>query len=312
MQSHILSWGRSLIERGAWYFAPFSWIFALLIFLRNFLYDKGFFVSHSVSCPVVSIGNVVAGGTGKTPFVLSLAEKFAHKKVAILSRGYGKIPDEALLLKRRLSHAKVYIGKDRVFLANQAVKEGAELIILDDGFQYRKLRRDFEIILLSNHDPFGKGRFLPFGFLRDDPKRMRKADVLFVKDRDFHLTLRRITNEKGDIFPTLQGWKVGIFSGIAHPTSFKKIVTSSGATIVSEWSLADHALASANRLNRFAKVCKALEASALVTTEKDFVKGPKTLLPILCLEVGIEWMQGQKKWENLIAKIERKLDNKHI
>src|SRR3989344_2510397 len=285
MRNHVLLLGRSLIERGAWFFAPFSWIFAAIVFLRNKLYDKKWLASHLVPCPVVSVGNLVAGGTGKTPFVLALSQAFSNRRVAVLSRGYGALPDEAMLLQRRLPDAKIYIGKNRTLLAKQAVDEGAEIIFLDDGFQHRQLERDIDVVLLSAEDPFGKKQFLPFGFLRDDPKRLHQADALFVKDRDFRLSLHRICDEKGGDIAAIREWKVGLFCGIANPASFRKMVTSLGAKVVAEWILADHAPASPVGLEAFAERCKSLGARALVTTEKDFTKSPRASLPILCIEV---------------------------
>ena len=141
----FLLYGQKLIEKGAWYFAPLSMLYALVVFCRNWLYDHRYFRVSKVPCTVVSIGNIVAGGTGKTPFVHLLAKAFSSRKVVILSRGYGKVPDEPMLLQKRLPSARVYVGKDRVSLAKRAVNDGAELIILDDGFQHRRLHRRFRM-----------------------------------------------------------------------------------------------------------------------------------------------------------------------
>ena len=165
-----LSLGRELIEKGAWFFAPLSWIWGAYVFIRNKLYDWNWLGSRSVPCTVVSIGNIVAGGTGKTPFVQMMGDAFSIRKVAILSRGFGVVPDEAMILQRRLPHAKIYVGKNRASLAEQAAKDGAEIILLDDGFQRLKLHCDFEIVLIREDDPFAKGHYLPWGFLRDSPK----------------------------------------------------------------------------------------------------------------------------------------------
>lgn len=305
----ILSLGRKLIERGAWFFAPLSWIWAAAVFCKNVLYDLKLIGSFRVPCTVVSVGNIVAGGTGKTPFVQMMAASFLLRKVAILSRGFGKIPDEALLLKRRVPHAKIYVGKDRAALAAQAVKEGAELILLDDGFQHRKLHRDFDIVLVRQEDPFGKGHYLPWGFLRDSPKRLRGVDAIFSKDRDFRHRTARILDEKEQEV-SVQGWKVGLFCGIANPSSFKKSVDSLGCKVIAEWFLADHEPASPVFLERFADRCKTLGAKALITTEKDFIKGPRCSLPIVFIEIEIEWIEGRVKWEKLIAKIDQEIDNK--
>ncbi len=307
MQNLLLTLGRSLIERGAWYFAPASWVWAAVVFCKNKAYDRKWLKSTRVPCTVVSVGNIVAGGTGKTPFVLMLAERFQNRKVAILSRGYGKIPDEALLLRRRLPNASVYIGKDRIASARRAVEEGAELILLDDGFQHRKLHRDFDIVLLNAEDPHGKGHYLPWGYLRDSPRR--KADAFFTNGKEFCRAPARVLDEKERPVRAIAGLKVGLFCGIANPDSFKKTVCSLGAEVVSEWILADHEAAGAARLEAFSARAKALGAKALITTEKDFIKGPKCSLPILFVEIEIEWLDGKERWEKLIAEIDKKIDN---
>ena len=306
----VLSLGRELIEQGAWFFAPISWIWAAAVFVRNKLYDWNWIRSFRVPCTVVSVGNIVAGGTGKTPFVQMMGASFSSRKIAILSRGFGEIPDEAMLLKRHLPHAKIYIGKNRASLAERAVNEGAEIILLDDGFQHRKLHRDFDIVLFREEDPFGKGHYLPWGFLRDSPKRLEKADAVFSNGRDFQHRIARILDEQ-EREVAVEGWKVGLFCGIANPHSFKKSVSSLGVTIVGEWILADHEPARPDLLERFAKRCKALGAKALITTEKDFIKKPVCSLPIVFVEIKIEWMEGKQSWEKLIAKINQEIDNRY-
>lgn len=301
--------GRQLIERGAWFFAPVSWIWASVVFFRNQLYDRKWIRSIKVPCTVVSVGNIVAGGTGKTPFVQLIADAFKHRKIAILSRGYGKIPDEAMLLQRRLPFAQIYVGKNRASLAEKAAQDGAELILLDDGFQHRRLDRDFDIVLVKEDDPLGKGHYLPWGFLRDSPKRLKEVDAVFSNGRDFRHRSARVLNEEEQEV-SVQGWAVGIFSGIANPRSFKKSVDDLGAVVLLEWVLADHEKARPAQLEQFAQCCKALGAKALITTEKDFIKGPRCCLPIIFIEIEIEWLEGKEKWEKLIAKINQEIDNR--
>lgn len=311
MRHKLLLWGQSLIEQGAWFFAPISWIWAISVFCKNFFYRRGWFPVQRANCVVVSIGNIVAGGTGKTPFVHLLAKTFSHRKVAILSRGFGEIPDEAMLLQRRLPQVKVYVGKDRSALAKQAFVDGAELILLDDGFQHRRLHRDFDIVLLRQDDPFGKGHFLPWGFLRDSPKRLKEADAVFTGGLDFKPTVTRVLSGKGE--EILPGKTVALFCGIGNPRSFKKTVEDLGVKVVREWILADHEPASSKRLAHFADQCKSLGANAIVTTEKDFIKLPPSFsasLPILYLEIELQLTQGRQRWENLIAKIDQKIDNR--
>jgi tetraacyldisaccharide 4'-kinase len=311
MREYIFFWGQKLIERGAWFLAPLSWVWALVSFFKNWLYDHRWLKSTSVPCAVVSVGNIVAGGTGKTPFVHLLAKTFKSKKVAILSRGYSLFADEAALLKRRLPQVKIYIGKDRVALAKQAVLEGAELIILDDGFQYRKLFRDIDIVLLDGDDPFGKGHYLPWGYLRDSPKRIQTADFVFVNGQDIKLKLSRILDFQEKQIETIKNRQVGIFSGIAKPSKWRQTVLDLRAEIVAEWTLVDHAMIPLSKLAHFAETSQKLGATDLLCTEKDFVRLKPSLelkLPILFLEMEME-VQSHQIWENLIAKISQKIDN---
>lgn len=291
---NLLLYGQKLIEKGAWYFAPFSWLYAFAVFCRNFFYDRGWFSITKVPCTVVSVGNIVAGGAGKTPFVHLLAKAFSHRKVAILSRGYGQVPDEALLLAQRLPQVKVYVSKDRAASAKKAVAEGAELILLDDGLQHRRLHRDFDIVLGS-----ATGHYLPWGFLRDSPKRLRTADVHFTAD-DWSVKVTRILDQRRQEIPSIRGWKVAIFSGIAHPKNFKKTVENLGAEVTAEVIFADHEGADLSRLPK---------ASAWLCTEKDFVKLPPTDLPIYYLEIELEMTKGRERWEKAVEKIDQKIDN---
>ncbi|HSX11004.1 MAG TPA: tetraacyldisaccharide 4'-kinase [Chlamydiales bacterium] len=294
LPANLLLRGQRLIEKGAWYFAPFSWLYALVIFCRNWLYDHRYLPVTKVPCTVVSVGNVVAGGTGKTPFVHLLAKTFSHRKVAILSRGYGSLPDEAMLLAKRLTAAKVYVGKDRVASAKQAVADGAELILLDDGLQHRRLHRDFDIVLGDV-----QGHYLPWGFLRDSPKRLLTADAHFTS-QDLNVKVTRVLDRKNQEIPSIRGWKVAIFSGIAKPQNFRKTVEALGAEIVAEVIFADHEQAHLSKLPK---------AGALLCTEKDFVKLPPTDLPIYYLEIEVEIAQGRDRWEKVIEKIDQKIDN---
>jgi tetraacyldisaccharide 4'-kinase len=183
----------------------FSWVFQVFVFLRNFLYDQGVFARYMPPVPVViSIGNIVAGGTGKTPLTLLLAEEFYRDfSIAILSRGYRspaeKLPspvwlsrgagpmhpasycgDEPFLLAKNLPKALVFVGRDRHKAANMAAKAGSHVIILDDAMQHRRLARDFELVVIDAGDPFGQGFFLPRGFLREGLKSLSRANLIIL------------------------------------------------------------------------------------------------------------------------------------
>ncbi len=308
MLNQVLLWGQKKIENGsAWIFAPLSFVWMFVSYIRNMLYDRKWLRITKVSRTVVSIGNIVAGGTGKTPLVLLLASQFPGRKIAILSRGY-KTNDEPLLLANRIQNAKVYVGIDRVKLAKQACSEGAELIILDDGFQHRKIHRDFDLVIQHGSDPLGKGHFLPWGFLRDHPSRLKQADAIFINSAE-SLTPHIHLKMRVDSEATYHGQKVAIFCGIAKPHLFKKTVESLGAIIVDEWIIADHA--KADGLEEFALGAKKKGAVSILCTEKDFIKLPTKnyALPVSCVRISFAIAHGQSQWENLIAKIRQKIDN---
>jgi tetraacyldisaccharide 4'-kinase len=292
LRDKILFFGQRAIEKGAWYFAPLSWLYAFGVWIRNQLYDRALLKVHRVDPVVVSVGNIVAGGTGKTPFVHMLASRFQHRKVAILSRGYGKVADEAILLAKRLPNVEVLIGKNRAELAKKCK---AELIILDDGLQHRKLHRDFDLVLVKKE----KEHYLPWGFLRDSPKRLEGKELFFTDT--LHLKVKQILDREGKVIPSIQGWEVAIFCGIANPQKFKKTVLDLGAAIVGEKFFADH---------EAADLGKVPTAKALICTEKDFVKLGKTDLPIYYLQMEMELTCGKDRWEKLIEKIDQKIDNK--
>ncbi|MGB7978599.1 MAG: tetraacyldisaccharide 4'-kinase [Chlamydiales bacterium] len=296
LRDKLLLFGERWIRRSPWYFAPLSWVYAGIVRMRNQLYDWRLLPVEKVPCTVVSVGNLVVGGTGKTPFVHLLAAAFPHKKVAILSRGYGALPDEAMLLAKRLPNVKVLVGKNRAKLAREAAKE-AELLILDDGFQHRRLHRDFDIVLMREK----KERYLPSGFLRDSPARLKEADAVFVSEKDFTLVVKRILDLEGNLISSIRGREVVIFSGIANPSRFKKTVLGLGAVIISEKIFADHAVPDLSKLPR---------SSLFLCTEKDAVKLPPTDLPIYYLEMEVQWISEQGRWTKLVEKIDQNIDNR--
>lgn len=182
-----------------------SWFYLLIISCRNWAFDHGCFKQYYAPVPVViSIGNIVVGGTGKTPVTLMIAQEFYKDfTIAILSRGYrskaehltlpitlsqGNGPihpasfcgDEPYLLAQNLPKAHVFVGKNRHLSSNLAAKAGAQLILLDDGMQHRHLARDFEVIVMDALDPFGQGYFLPRGFLRESISSLSRADLIVL------------------------------------------------------------------------------------------------------------------------------------
>jgi tetraacyldisaccharide 4'-kinase len=181
-----------------------SFPYRLAVGVRNFLYDNGLLRSNKLSCPVISIGNLTAGGTGKTPLTILLGRMLKEKgfRPAILSRGYGRqgvksigvvsngssilmdhreAGDEPFLMSQLLPQVPVIVGASRFLAGKKAIEElGADILILDDGFQHRGLYRDIDIVLLGSSRPLGNGRLLPGGSLRESPQALRRADIIVM------------------------------------------------------------------------------------------------------------------------------------
>lgn len=321
-----------------------SELYRFAVFLRNFAYDRSWLKVEEVLLPVISVGNIAAGGTGKTPLIELLAKELQrHGSVAILSRGFRSqkehakevakvVPsgsaalygDEPLLLARKLPQVAVWVGKNRMQSAKRALSENAEILLLDDGMQHRKLKRDLELVVLDGKDLWGYGSFLPRGLLRDSPKRLASADFVFIShcEGEEHLEQARkeltaytqapligVSFEKKDE-QLLRNKRVGLFCGIGKKERFLQNVESQGATIVESLCVSDHASVPLAHLELFAEKCKKEGAEFLVCTEKDQVKLPENLhcaLPIHALGGSLKVVAGHAVWQKLIDNIQRLL-----
>lgn len=315
------------IHQGRWNLVtrPLSWVFGSVVRLRHWLYDRGVLKQKRAPLPVVSVGNIVAGGVGKTQVTLLLAEAL-KKDVAVLSRGYRSC-DEPKLLASRLPEAHVIVNRDRYTAAREAKRLGAKLAILDDGMQHRKLVRDVEIVVLGGADPFGGGAFLPRGMLREDPQRLRIADlVVFVgtpsqksRERIASLTqspcvetqvcVKKVHILEGATPPSLEGVKVGLFCGIGNPSRFVKSVEQLGAEVVATHTLPDHVGIGSKELRQLASLCQQSGAELLLCTEKDVVKLPRVDLPIKLgwVEVELEIVKNADAWEQMVKELENRI-----
>ncbi len=309
-----------------------SYLYRGGVALRNLAYDAKVFSSAKVKAPVISIGNIVAGGTGKTPLVKMLAEELSKTlKVAILSRGYkSKIEnsgdvlcihsgtpveicgDEPFWLARYLPNVAVWVGKNRKESARQAIEKGAEVILLDDGMQYRDLHRDVEIVVMDGEDLFGKGYFLPRGLLRDDPARLKKASLIVINDAKCHKKIKEklslYTNApvmfvRMNIQEDLKGKRACVFCAIGKPTRFLQSVKDAGADVLSTFFKPDHDPFFPEELTLFAKKSG---ADVIVCTQKDYVKLPRHFscsLPVLPLQGEFEIVSGKEEWQKLKGRL---------
>jgi tetraacyldisaccharide 4'-kinase len=268
-----------------------SSIFGIGVRARNALYERGIARARKLQGPVVSIGNLSVGGSGKTPFVLLLGEllKARGVKFDILSRGYGRrtrgvarvdpgglsrdFGDEPLLLARRLS-VPVIVGEDRYEAGLFAEKSfGPQLHLLDDGFQHRALARDFDIVLVTPED--ARDRLLPAGRLREQVTSLSRADAVVLASgaspQSFPLNGKLLWRVRRGISVTNVPARPVVFCGIARPQNFLLQLRTAGIEPVAQALFRDHHAYSERDIQDLLKLRQQSEAEGFVTTEKDAI-----------------------------------------
>jgi tetraacyldisaccharide 4'-kinase len=286
---------------------PVSVIYSAMARGKSWCYARGIFRARKLPGTVISVGNLTVGGTGKTPIVLAIAERFAEegKHAAILTRGYrgtvekggGGIPqsDEVALLRERLAgKVQLGVGANRYKNGMVLLKHGVEWFVLDDGFQHLKLARDADIVLVDAMDPFGGGMVLPAGRLREPFSALHRADIVVVTrsvqapSSALESIIRRhtgcpvfyaSTRLEGVLrVPRLavalpaEDWRkarFAAFCGIGNPNAFFEDLRSWGFQVVEQRSFADHHTYSAGEAAQLEEAATRSGADALLCTEKD-------------------------------------------
>ena len=277
---------------------PLSLLYAAAMWLRAWLYARGWLTQRHLSSTVISVGNLTVGGTGKTPMVIWLAEKFMAegKRVAILSRGYralGGNSDEIELMRNRLQDRVAFgVGKDRYAQGQRLASQGIDVFLLDDGFQHLSLARDIDIVLVDSTRPLRKELILPAGRLREPRSALHRADlVVFTRTELSELTVGAIQKfPQFAIYPSttkLLGLRrhgspkdatslrhsyedpVFAFCGIGNPEGFWRDLERWGLHVVGRKSFRDHHRYTQPEVHKLVEAAHSVGAKALITTEKD-------------------------------------------
>jgi len=307
--------------------------------VRNRGYDRGWLRSHQASVPVISVGNLTLGGTGKTPMVEWLARWFRRRgvRVAILSRGYGQIEglnDEGLVLEENLPDVPHLQNPDRVALAQAAAIElETELLVLDDGFQHRRLARDLDVVLLDALEPFGLGYLFPRGLLREPVGSLRRAHVVVLSRADQvgaagRAAIRTEVERKAGPRPWVEarhapldlidcvgtssplefvdGKSVAAFCGIGNPEGFRRTLLPLCRDLLDLRVFPDHHLYSAADAGSLERWASDLGADLVLTTQKDLVKLRASSLgpaPLRALRIGLEVTAGGEIMDDVLARL---------
>jgi tetraacyldisaccharide 4'-kinase len=315
---------------------PYSWE----VRRRNRAFDVGRRAAERVAVPVVSVGNLTLGGTGKTPLVVWVAEWLVARgvRVVLVSRGYkstpGQLNDEGRELQQKLPDVPHLQNPDRVAAARQAVRElGAEAILLDDGFQHRRLARDLDIVLIDAVEPFGFDHVFPRGTLREPIDGLRRAHIAVLTRADMvepdeRLRIRSAVEEiapsivwascchapqslvgaSGNTEPTssLAGRRVAAFCGIGNPAGFRHTLDRCGCSIAGWREFPDHHHYAAADIEQLDQWAKATDCEMVLCTHKDLVKIAADTLggkPLWAVFVGMQFLEGQREIEQLLQQL---------
>ena len=311
---------------------PLSAIFGAGVAVRNALYDHGVFKARRLARPVVSVGNISVGGSGKTPFVIALGELLKKRGSAfdVLSRGYRRqskaiavvdpqgapeqFGDEPLLIARALQ-VPVIVGADRYqagLLAEQ--KFPSQMHLLDDGFQHRRLHRDFDIVMLPASDV--RGTLLPVGRLREPLSALRRADAVVVDSQETEGTIRqsqpaeaRIWHARRELRVDRVTGKAFAFCGIARARQFFAQLEGAGVALADTLAFPDHHRYVQADIERLLQRKAACGADFFVTTEKDLInlgKLAERLRPLEIARLNVRLEDPEAALDHLLITLEQR------
>ncbi|MFO7889117.1 MAG: tetraacyldisaccharide 4'-kinase [bacterium] len=330
---------------------PFSLLYGMVISVKNLLYNKKLILPVKVSTKVISVGNITVGGTGKTPLVKTLASMLTkyNYRIAVISRGYGgrekgitcvsdgtnilseikTSGDEPLLLAENLPGIPVVAGKHRIKAAQYAINNfNSEIIILDDGFQHRKIHRDIDIVTINAANPWGNRMLLPGGPLRERLKNLTRADVFVITNADKSEKIGKIKslikkysphpvfltqhnpvsfftaeNKKIEL-PDFKNQSIIAFSGIANPVLFRTSLINIGCVIKKFIPFPDHHFYTDADLKQLQTIALHNKVRAIITTEKDMVrinKWDNQEMPLYYLKIELTFISELNKFKQIIT-----------
>lgn len=325
----LLAEDQPYASRWAWFWKPLLKFASVFYFVglrfHHFLYQIGILKQHQFNRPVISVGNMTWGGTGKTPLVEYIARFYINRRKMplILARGYGQ--DESKLLTRQLPDAQFGIGKDRVQAAKRVLAtHPVDVIVLDDGFQHWRIKRDLDVVVMNAFSPFGNFSLIPRGILREPSESLKRASIVVLTDVNL-MPRKDLENLKAKIrtmaprvefveayrealyfyrpgsreriqLDRFQGQRVTSFSGIGSPRSFQMLLNQLGLKTILNFEFSDHHRFTEQELKEIVSAKESSESEEMITTEKDFFRceeAMKKIAKLLVLKVRLRLTTGE-------------------
>ena len=319
---------------------PCSWIYGRIVKIRNNFYDKGHNVKKA-NLPVISVGNLTVGGTGKTPLVTWIVRKLREHghNPAVVMRGYASVDpekaDEAIEYRERLDDIDIIVGADRFLQISKYIENGgmADCLIMDDGFQHRRLHRNLDIVVLDYLCDAFSQRMLPAGWLREPISGLSRADAVVVShtqkaEPHFAGEVKQISGKKPIAWTAhhwtdiqlhdesggrnveldwLTGKSVAVRLGIGHPRPVIEALVRLGARVAKQLPAGDHQPFSVTELSGLIQTSRGVDA--IVMTLKDWVKArdvidiSKMQCPIVVPHLVLETVEGDEELESLLLSV---------
>ncbi len=328
-------WVPTLIRGMLW---PLAKAYGLAVSCRTLLFRVGILPRYTPPCPVICIGNLTTGGTGKTPLVTWLCRYLSQERtlsVTVLTRGYksvGTQTDEPAMLEKQLGNVPVVVNADRVEGTKEALARApVDVFVMDDGFQHLRLARNLNILTLDATNPFGYGKLLPAGLLREPITSIKRAQCIVItrSDQVSQKKLKALRETLESMHPGLPvaatvhsptwlhfaqtpqksptwltGRSVFAFCGIGNPQAFFTTLKKLGATLVGSRAFDDHHHCTQADFDDLCEQALLNGADLLLTTEKNFpdigTMSTRSSLPVAYLAVELAFESGEDRVKELI------------
>lgn len=288
-------------------FFPFSLIYFLSITLRKIKFKK-----NKLKAKIISVGNIISGGTGKTTLIKYILEKIKDKKVCLVSKGYGKEKDEIILIKRNFPD--ILIFEDKSLKGMKKLEDRYDVILIDDGYHCLWIKKDIDILLIDSFNPFDNNLLIPSGLLREPKSSIKRCDMIILTHthmiddkrkkelvdylKNFkkpvflmNFKLKSIENEKESLpYEILKEKKILAFSGIGNPFNFFFLLLKGSPQKIYCIPLPDHYSYKKEDISEIENFALENSVDMIITTEKDFVKIKNFCMriPLYFLKIEIE------------------------